>query len=260
MPLYESLSLEDVEKKLDPYFDYLPKSIYNPGIEAYDEIVSELPKALWELKTGISVDNEGLDESFLESEHPLDEGINLSTLCSIMEIEEEQAKELLLTLKKNYENEERGLRISYLGDAFKLTTKQEHKDYYEKLVVNPETNTLSQAALEVLAIVAYNQPITRSEIDELRGVSCSYTIRKLLAKGLLKESGKSDMPGRPNLYKTTSEFLDYFGLATIEDLPEIKTSALLSLANLINLGFKPKPGTIATVSIISLLGLWITLI
>jgi len=151
-----------------------------------------------------------------------DEGINLNTLCSIMDIEESYAKELLLTLKKNYENDDRGLRISYLGDAFKLTTKQEHKDYYEKLVVNPETNTLSQAALEVLAIVAYNQPITRSEIDELRGVSCSYTIRKLLAKGLLKESGKSDMPGRPNLYKTTSEFLDYFGLATLSDLPDIK--------------------------------------
>ncbi len=151
-----------------------------------------------------------------------DEGINLTTLCSIMDIEESTAKELLLNLKKSYENDNRGLRISYLGDAFKLTTKSEHKEYYEKLVVNPETNTLSQAALEVLAIVAYNQPITRSEIDELRGVSCSHIIRKLLAKGLLKEAGKSDMPGRPNLYKTTSEFLDYFGLATIDDLPEIK--------------------------------------
>ena len=151
-----------------------------------------------------------------------DEGINLTTLCSIMDIEESAAKELLLNLKKSYENDNRGLRISYLGDAFKLTTKSEHKEYYEKLVVNPETNTLSQAALEVLAIVAYNQPITRSEIDELRGVSCSHIIRKLLAKGLLKEAGKSDMPGRPNLYKTTSEFLDYFGLATIDDLPEIK--------------------------------------
>ena len=151
-----------------------------------------------------------------------DEGINLNNLCSIMDIEEDTAKELLLNLKKSYENENRGLRISYLGDAFKLTTKSEHKEYYEKLVVNPETNTLSQAALEVLAIVAYNQPITRSEIDELRGVSCTHIIRKLLAKGLLKEAGKSDMPGRPNLYKTTSEFLDYFGLATIEDLPEIK--------------------------------------
>ena len=151
-----------------------------------------------------------------------DEGINLNALKEIMNINETEAKDLLLNLKKSYEEKSRGLRISYLGDAFKLTTKCEHKEYYEKLVVNPETNTLSQAALEVLAIVAYNQPITRSEIDELRGVSCSYTIRKLLAKGLLKESGKSDMPGRPNLYKTTSEFLDYFGLATIQDLPEIK--------------------------------------
>ena len=150
-----------------------------------------------------------------------DEGINLDTLCQIMNINEKDAKELLLELKKNYEDKSRGLRISYLGDAFKLTTKQEHKDYYEKMVLNPETNTLSQAALEVLAIVAYNQPITRVEIENLRGVSCSHTIRKLIAKGLLKEDGKSDMPGRPNLYKTTSEFLDYFGLATINDLPKV---------------------------------------
>ena len=151
-----------------------------------------------------------------------DEGINLNTLCEIMNINESEAKDLLLNLKKSYEEKNRGLRISYLGDAFKLTTKIEHKEYYEKMVLNPETNTLSQAALEVLAIVAYNQPITRSEIENLRGVSCSHIIRKLLAKGLLKEDGKSDMPGRPNLYKTTSEFLDYFGLATINDLPKIE--------------------------------------
>ena len=150
-----------------------------------------------------------------------DEGINLNTLCEIMNINETEAKDLLLNLKKSYEEKCRGLRISYLGDAFKLTTKSEHKEYYEKMVVNPETNTLSQAALEVLAIVAYNQPITRAEIEELRGVSCTHTIRKLIAKGLLKEAGKSDMPGKPNLYRTTSEFLDYFGLATIEDLPNI---------------------------------------
>ena len=157
-----------------------------------------------------------------------DEGITLKALCEIMSITETEAKDLLLHLKKNYEDKSRGLRISYLGDAFKLTTKTEHKEYYEKLVVNPETNTLSQAALEVLAIVAYNQPITRLEIENLRGVSCTHILRKLIAKGLLKEAGKSDMPGRPNLYKTTSEFLDYFGLATINDLPEInkETSSL----------------------------------
>ena len=90
-----------------------------------------------------------------------------------------------------------------------------------KLVENPENNLLSPSSLEVLAIVAYNQPITRVEIDEMRGVSSSHVIRRLVAKGLLKEAGKSTLPGRPNLYKTTSDFLDYFGLATIEDLPSI---------------------------------------
>ena len=86
----------------------------------------------------------------------------------------------------------------------------------------PENKELSPQALEVLAIIAYNEPITRIEIDELRGLSSDYTIRKLLAKGLIKEAGKSTMPGRPNLYKTTHEFLDYFGLASLEDLPKLE--------------------------------------
>ena len=89
-------------------------------------------------------------------------------------------------------------------------------------MVNPGTNKLSQAALETLAIIAYNQPITNPEVSEIRGVASGQLIRKLVAKGLLKEAGKSDMPGRPNLYRTTSEFLDYFGLATIEDLPKVE--------------------------------------
>lgn len=151
-----------------------------------------------------------------------DEGITLSQLCEVMEIDESEAKQILLDLKKQYESEDRGLRISYLGDAFKLTTKKEHKEYYEKLVVNPVSNNLSQAALEVLAIIAYNQPITRLEIDELRGVNSTYVLRRLVAKGLIKESGKSTLPGRPNLYKTTKEFLDYFGLSTLSDLPSYK--------------------------------------
>ena len=150
-----------------------------------------------------------------------DEGITLNKICEILNITIEEAKNLLKELKNTYEDNERGIRISYLGDAFKLTTKQEHKIYYEKLVENPDNNLLSAQALEVLAIVAYNQPITRIEIDEMRGISSTHMIRRLVAKGLLKEAGKSTMPGRPNLYKTTSEFLDYFGLATISDLPSI---------------------------------------
>lgn len=152
-----------------------------------------------------------------------DEGVTLNQVCDILNIEMEEAKNLLMNLKKEYENDNRGIRISYLGDAFKLTTKKEHKEYYQKLVENPENNALSPAALETLAIIAYNQPITRAEIDEMRGVNNLHMIRKLQAKGLIKEAGKSTMPGRPNLYATTSEFLDYFGLSSISDLPSIIT-------------------------------------
>lgn len=150
-----------------------------------------------------------------------DEGITLNQICDIMNIELDEAKNILMELKKSYDSDNHGIRISYLGDSFKLTTKKEHKEYYKKLVENPESNTLSQAALETLAIIAYNQPITRVEIDEMRGVSNKHMIRKLLAKGLIKESGKSRMPGRPNLYVTTKEFLDYFGLPSINSLPTI---------------------------------------
>lgn len=151
-----------------------------------------------------------------------DEGITLNQICDILDITMDESKELLKNLKQSYETDDRGIRISYLGDAFKLTTKKEHKEYYQKLVDNPDNNMLSQAALETLAIIAYNQPITRVEVDALRGVSNVHMIRKLLAKGLIKEVGKSTMPGRPNLYATTKEFLDYFGIATIDDLPKIE--------------------------------------
>ena len=153
-----------------------------------------------------------------------DEGITLKNLCEIMNVSMEEAKELLLELKSSYEDERRGVRISYLGDAFKLTTKEEHKEYYQKLVENPETNTLSSSALEVLAIIAYNQPITRIEIDEMRGVNSAYVVRRLVAKGLIKEAGKSKLPGKPNLYRTTHEFLDAFGLASLSELPELEES------------------------------------
>ena len=150
-----------------------------------------------------------------------DEGINLKNLCEVMNINLEEAKELLLKLKESYESDNRGIRISYLGDAFKLTTKEEHKEYYQKLIENPEANTLSPSSLEVLAVIAYNQTITRVEIDAMRGVSSNHIIRKLVAKGLVKEAGKSKMPGRPNLYRTTSEFLDCFGLSSLSELPEL---------------------------------------
>ena len=151
-----------------------------------------------------------------------DEGTTIKDIMDILSISEEEVKKLLLELKKDYEDNSRGLRISYLGNAFKLTTKEEHKDFYEKLVVDSKTSTLSNAALEVLAVIAYNEPITRLKVDEIRGVNSSQIIRRLLARGFVKVCGKDDSIGKPNLYKTTNEFLDYFGLSSKNDLPEIK--------------------------------------
>ena len=149
-----------------------------------------------------------------------DEGVTLKEICEILNVNEEEAKDLLVNLKKEYESENRGIKISFLGNAFKLTTKKEHKEYYQKLVTTKES-ILSQSQLEVLAIIAYNEPITRIEIDEIRGLSSAYIVKKLLSKDLIKVVGKSDLPGKPNLYRTTREFLDFFGLASINDLPEI---------------------------------------
>ncbi len=151
-----------------------------------------------------------------------EDGLTLDQIAEVLEISEEEVKELVQDLKHSYENEDRGLRIDYLGNRLKLTTKFEHREYYQKLLENPETNILSQAALETLAIIAYNEPITRVEVDKIRGVSSSQMIRKLVAKGLIKESGRSDLPGRPILYETTNEFLDYFGLKSIEELPDME--------------------------------------
>lgn len=150
-----------------------------------------------------------------------DEGLTLNQICDSLEIEEEEAKDLLLDLKQSYEDDARGIRVSFLGNAFKLTTKSEHKEFYQKLLLNEETNTLSDAAMETVAIIAYHQPITRAEVDNLRGVSTSQIIRKLVAKGLVKEVGKSTLPGRPNMYGTTHEFLDYFGISSLDELPAL---------------------------------------
>lgn len=151
-----------------------------------------------------------------------EDGLTISQIMDILNITNDEAKELISALKEKYEQETSGIRINFLGNTFKLTTKKEHREYYQKLIENPESSVLSQAALETLAIIAYNQPITRIQVDEIRGVSSSQMMRKLVAKGFIKEVGRSDAVGRPILYQTTSDFLDYFGLATIDDLPEME--------------------------------------
>ena len=154
-----------------------------------------------------------------------DLGLTIEQVMDILNISSDEAKNLVYELKSSYESPDRGLRINFLGNTFKLTTKEEHKEYYKKLITDSKTQVLTNSALEVLAIIAYNEPITRIEIDKLRGIDSAYLVRRLLAKGLIKECGKSDLPGKPTLYKTTDEFLDCFGLSSKDELPKIEVNS-----------------------------------
>ena len=151
-----------------------------------------------------------------------DDGLTFEQIMDALEVNIEEAKELVLELKREYESDKHGIQISMLGDKLKLTTKKEHKQYYTKLIENKETNTLSPQALETLAIVAYNEPVSVQDIDNIRGVNSREMVRRLLAKGFLKEVGRSEAPGRPIIYSTTSDFLDYFGLSSKDELPKLE--------------------------------------
>ena len=153
-----------------------------------------------------------------------DEGIDMKDICDILETDEENVKCLINELQKEYTSPDKGIIIKKFGDNYKLTTKKEHKEYYQRLIERPESDELSSAALETLAIIAYNGPLTRLEIDQMRGVSSAYTLRKLLAKDLIYVSGKSDLVGKPNLYSVSKYFLDFFGLGSLSDLPKIEST------------------------------------
>lgn len=151
-----------------------------------------------------------------------EDGLTLEDISKVIEKDIEEVKSIIKELYNDYNNDSRGLQIEFLGNHFKLTTKKEHKEYYKKLVIDEENSILSQSALETLAIIAYNAPLTRIDIDNIRGVNSSYVVRKLLLKGLIEEIGRSDAPGRPRLYNITPRFLDYFGLGSIDELPKLE--------------------------------------
>lgn len=149
------------------------------------------------------------------------DGLTFEEIKEILNVDDNTGKELIRKLNEEYKSNERGIKLELLGGSFKLTTKKEHKTYFEKMLKNEVSSELSEAALETLAIIAYNQPITRNQIDEIRGVSSAHIIRKLLIKDLIQDCGRSDLPGKPILYSTTPHFLDYFGLSSITELPAL---------------------------------------
>ncbi|MBI0576206.1 SMC-Scp complex subunit ScpB [Neobacillus cucumis] len=155
-----------------------------------------------------------------------DEGLTLKQIAEVLEVDEQKAGEIIEESIQEYErNEQRGVTIVQLAGTFQLATKKENALYLKKLVDSPNTSALSQAALETLAIIAYKQPITRAEIEEIRGVKTERPLHTLVSKALIKEVGRAEGTGRAILYGTTKEFLDYFGLKSLKELPKLPEKA-----------------------------------
>lgn len=151
-----------------------------------------------------------------------DEGLSLKQIANVLEVEAAKAEEVLSELQSDYENDDhRGITIIQAAGVYQLATKKEHAVYLKKLVEAPGAGHLTQAALETLAIVAYKQPITRAEIEEIRGVKTERPLHTLTSRALIKEVGRAEGTGRAILYGTTKEFLDYFGLKNIKELPPL---------------------------------------
>lgn len=149
-----------------------------------------------------------------------------SRLISALSTEEEPLdkktfKAAIAELMEKYESEDRGIRLLFLDGKYQLCTKNEYFDVLSKLVNIPKKHSLTEVLLETLSIVAYKQPVTRAEIEKIRGVSCSHAINKLIDYNLICEVGRLDAPGHPILFGTTDDFLRCFGISSMDDLPDI---------------------------------------
>lgn len=147
--------------------------------------------------------------------------ISIDKLTDVLELDRKKVKELLGQLKDNYQAQDRGIELVWLEDRVQLSTKASTYDYLAKIARTPAKYTLTDAVLETLSIVAYKQPVTRGEIEKIRGVSCDHAINKLLEYELIEEVGRLDAPGKPLLFGTTEQFLRSFGVKSISDLPEM---------------------------------------
>jgi segregation and condensation protein B len=150
------------------------------------------------------------------------EPLNARSAAEVLNISEKEAIEYLEELREEYENENRGIRIRRINKSFQFVTADENAAYIERLCTPVKRRKLSQSALEVLALIAYKQPVTRGEIEAIRGIKCERVLEGLMRKELIEEKGRSNGIGRPILYGTTDTFLKYFGFSTLKELPDIE--------------------------------------
>mgnify|MGYP000062448130 CR=1 FL=1 len=149
------------------------------------------------------------------------EAVEIERLAAVLEISIKETKELLLEMKADYDKKDKGITLMELEDSFQMCTKSEMYEYLIKIAKTPRKYVLTDTLLETLSIIAYKQPVTRLEIERVRGVSCDHAINKLLEYDLITELGRLDAPGRPLLFGTTEQFLRCFGVKSLEELPEL---------------------------------------
>lgn len=150
------------------------------------------------------------------------EPVDIDELTKVLGITKVRTISILETMRLDYEREESGLRLVCVNNTYQLSTKPENYDYISNFVSARNSKNISNAALETLAIVAYKQPVTKIEIEEIRGVKSDSTLKGLVDLGLIEITGTLDKIGRPNIYETTEEFLKKFGLSSIDELPPLK--------------------------------------
>ncbi len=149
------------------------------------------------------------------------EPLNIDRFTQVFEITPSKTIEIMDLLSKKYEDSDSGIKLVRLDNAYQLTTKSEYSEYIKKAFDIKRKTPLSSAAFEVLAVVAYNQPVTKSFIEQVRGVDCSSVVTTLIEKGLVEERGRLELPGKPLLYGTTKNFLRCFGLSDLSELPPL---------------------------------------
>lgn len=152
-----------------------------------------------------------------------DEGLTVDQACNALERKPEECEALFDELQKEYQDDRHGIEVARFGDTWRFLSKESVHENARKLFSLSGNTKLSQAALETLAIIAYKQPITRVEIEEIRGVGADMMLRKLMARNLIRESGRSDAPGKPILYEVTEEFMNSFKLMSLKELPDLPT-------------------------------------
>lgn len=149
------------------------------------------------------------------------EPVLISDLAKALEMSESDTSHVIDLLINEYDFEQRGFCLKRFGKHVQLATRAIYADWVERLLQPVQRQSLSQAAMETLAVVAYRQPVTRAEIEQIRGVKCDYSIASLSSKGLIEEVGRKDTVGRPILFGTTDEFLNHFGISSLEQLPSL---------------------------------------